>query len=140
VKSQTRVFAFMPRNLISSQALNSDVITDSTWLPISHPDHSLGAGLGPPSEDDGEEKESDDGGAETDVEGELPWTPKFNKVSRGSSFRAAQQLRSYLDLFTSYKGCVCRIMMFLAAYVFFGGYWVVFRKVQAWEHEHWRSG
>jgi len=95
--------------LISFQALNSDVIMDSTWLPISHPDHSLGAGLGLPSEDDGEERESDDGAAEADVEGELPWTPKFNKVRRGSSFRAAQLVRNDLYLFTSYIRCVCRV-------------------------------
>lgn len=57
---------------------------DSTWLPISHPDHSLGAGLGPPSDDDGEERETDDDVADTHVEGELPWTPKFGKVDTGN--------------------------------------------------------
>lgn len=60
--------------------LESDAIPDNTWLPISHPDHSLGAGLGPPSEDDGEERETDDDVADSHNEGELPWTPQFGKV------------------------------------------------------------
>ncbi|CBJ30692.1 conserved unknown protein [Ectocarpus siliculosus] len=67
-----------------SEASKSDAaITDTTRLPISHPDHSLGAGLGPPSERDGDERQSEDdpaGAADMDVEGELPWTPKFDKV------------------------------------------------------------
>ncbi|CAM9093821.1 unnamed protein product [Ectocarpus fasciculatus] len=67
-----------------SEASKSDAaITDTTRLPISHPDHSLGAGLGPPSERDGDERQSQDdpaGATDMDVEGELPWTPKFDKV------------------------------------------------------------
>lgn len=71
----------MMSEMILWQVLESDVMADSTWLPISHPDHSLGAGLGPPSEDHAEERGTDDGVADTsDVEGELPWTPKFGKV------------------------------------------------------------
>lgn len=73
-----------PLEPIISQASKSDAaITDTTRLPISHPDHSLGAGLGPPSERDGDERQSEDdpaGAADMEVEGELPWTPKFDKV------------------------------------------------------------
>lgn len=58
-------------------------MADSTRLPISHPDHSLGAGLGLPSENEGEEREPEEdpaGVTDVDIEGELPWTPKFSKV------------------------------------------------------------
>lgn len=114
------MFSLCATELIPFQALNSDVITDSTWLPISHPDHSLGAGLGPPSEDDGEERESDDGAAETDVDGELPWTPKFNKVSRGSSFRAEPHLRNDVNLSRrTFGALVSYVLMFEAAFCLF---------------------
>lgn len=76
-----------PLEPIISQASKSDAaITDTTRLPISHPDHSLGAGLGPPSERDGDERQSEDdpaGAADMDVEGELPWTPNCDKVHIG---------------------------------------------------------
>ncbi|CAM9283265.1 unnamed protein product, partial [Hapterophycus canaliculatus] len=65
------------------EALESDVIADNTRLPISHPDHSLGAGLGLPSENDGEDRDPEEdpaGAADGDIDGELPWTPKFNKI------------------------------------------------------------
>eukprot|EP00903_Cladosiphon_okamuranus_P017135 g15782.t3 len=62
------------------EVLESDAMPDSTWLPISHPDHSLGAGLGPPSEEDGEKREADDGVPDPHIEGELPWTPQFGKT------------------------------------------------------------
>lgn len=61
------------------QAMESHAMADSTRLPISHPDHSLGAGLGPTSETDDEEADPADA-TDTDVEGGLPWKPKFNKV------------------------------------------------------------
>lgn len=63
-------------------------MADSTRLPISHPDHSLGAGLGLPSENDGEDRGPDEdpaGADEANVEGRLPWTPKFNKVGLTAS-------------------------------------------------------
>lgn len=66
-------------DLIIFQALESDAMADSTRLPISHPDHSLGAGLGPTSETDDEETDPADA-TDTDVEGGLPWKPRFNKV------------------------------------------------------------
>eukprot|EP00752_Nemacystus_decipiens_P017503 g15691.t1 len=62
------------------EVLESGAMADSTWLPISHPDHNLGAGLGPPSQDDGEERETDGGVADPHVEGQLPWTPQFGKT------------------------------------------------------------
>lgn len=74
----------MCSEIIAFQGLESDIMPDSTWLPISHPDHSLGAGLGPPSEDDGEERKTDDGVADTHVEGVLLWTPKFGQVDTGN--------------------------------------------------------
>lgn len=70
--------------LIVLQALESHAIADSTRLPISHPDHSLGAGLGPMSETDDEDADSAHA-TDTDVEGGLPWKPKFNKVFLYSS-------------------------------------------------------
>lgn len=67
------------------QALESHAMADSTRLPISHPDHSLGAGLGPTSETDDEDVDPTDA-TDTDVEGGLPWKPKFNKVYIVSHF------------------------------------------------------
>lgn len=67
-------------------------MADSTRLPISHPDHSLGAGLGPTSETDDEEADPTDA-TDTDVEGGLPWKPKFNKVPiiNSTPIRAGQR-------------------------------------------------
>ncbi|CAM9739944.1 unnamed protein product [Scytosiphon promiscuus] len=65
------------------EALESSVMADSTRLPISHPDHSLGAGLGLPSENEGEDRDAEEdpaGPADVDNERELPWTPKFNQI------------------------------------------------------------
>lgn len=75
---------------------------DSTRLPISHPDHSLGPGLGLPSSDtdtdtDNDHHDKDDcnhhkhhhdkddragGDNHTDVisKGQVPWTPKPKQV------------------------------------------------------------
>eukprot|EP00904_Undaria_pinnatifida_P003680 jgi/Undpi1/13312/HiC_scaffold_8.g02973.m1 len=56
---------------------------DSTRLPISHPDHSLGAGLGTQSDNDAVERETDEDttvATDSGIEGELPWTPKPKEV------------------------------------------------------------
>lgn len=70
-------------NVCFLQTRTSHSQDDSTRLPISHPDHSLGAGLGPQSDTEPLEKDSDEdttivSGA--DVEGELPWAPKPKQV------------------------------------------------------------
>lgn len=71
-------------------------------MPISHPDHSLGPGLGPPSSDTDTDTDTDTdnniiekdgcnhhdrdgragGGNHTDVivKGQVPWTPKPKQV------------------------------------------------------------
>ncbi|CAM9282771.1 unnamed protein product, partial [Laminaria digitata] len=56
---------------------------DSTRLPISHPDHSLGAGLGAQSDNDAVDRETDEDttvATDAGVDGELPWTPKPKEV------------------------------------------------------------